>query len=152
MKTNIEARVDAINTMRKYINKTVPQLVEILEAGFTRKNDGSLFKKDMERLQKVYHNEPKNMRAWLDTGDYSICMRFDINYMNQEGGSGCFYIKEFVYLWNIQEDKAYTYTPLEKITVKQYVKAQELIRSNEEKIEELQTVNRRLKNKLDMPR
>ena len=92
---NIEERVIHTNILNKYINKVIPQIMDILNNDFQLKNDGTLYKK--------YQDKINNIRYYIDCNQSSSLLKFDISYNEGYGGkehsSFTTYIKEYVYLW-----------------------------------------------------
>ena len=100
-----EQRVIHTNILNKYINKVVPQIMDILNNDFQLKNDGTLYKKYQDKINNIigYKKRPKNIRCYLDANQSSCLLKFDISYnegyVGKEHSSFTTYIKEYVYLW-----------------------------------------------------
>ena len=97
IKDRIQARTEHTNKLNKYINKVIPEIMDILKEGYELKNDGTLYKKYYDKVYNVINkNKPLNIRCYLDSSDYSGLLQIDI--YNQEGFNTR-YIKDYVYLW-----------------------------------------------------
>ena len=110
---SINERVIHTNILNKYINKVIPQIMDILNNDFKKgvytpfklKNNGSLYKKYQDKINNIigYKKRPKNIRCFLDFNQSSCMIKFDISYNEGYGGkehsSFTTYIKDYVYLW-----------------------------------------------------
>ncbi len=98
IKDRIQARTEHTNKLNKYINKVIPEIMDILKEGYELKNDGTLYKKYYDKVYNVINkNKPLNIRCYLDSGMNSGYLKIDI--YNQEGFNTR-YIKDYVYLWS----------------------------------------------------
>jgi len=98
IQNRIKARTEHTNKLNKYINKIVPEVMNILKEGYELKNDGTLYKKYNDKIYNIINkNKPSNIRCYLDSSKNSGYLKIDI--YNQEGFNTR-YIKDYVYLWS----------------------------------------------------
>ena len=117
MKEKNQALAETKNQLAKYINKVAPLIMERLKQPIRFKTDGKPHKKDLLELAAIVNdNNTNKLRVFIDYGYYSICLKADKFYQysaayRQDGHEGA-YEKEYVYLWDRQENKAFDFTPL----------------------------------------
>ena len=98
IQNRIKARTEHTNKLNKYINKVVPEIMELLKEGYELKNDGTLYKKYNDKIYNIINkNKPSNIRCYLDSSKNSGYLKMDI--YNSEGFQTR-YIKDYVYLWS----------------------------------------------------
>ena len=99
----MENRTKATNQLNKYINKTIPLIMEVLKDGIELKKDGTLFKKQKDKIDDIigYDVRPKNIRCYIDSSIHSAWLKIDIRFENNSDKKfySSSYIKDHVYLW-----------------------------------------------------
>tara|TARA_R100000654_G_scaffold4947_1_gene14291 strand:+ start:153 stop:659 length:507 start_codon:yes stop_codon:yes gene_type:complete len=104
----MQNRIKATNQLNKYINKTIPLIMEVLKDGIELKKDGSLFKKQQDKIDNIigYDVRPKNIRCYIDSSIHSAWLRIDIRYDNESDQKfySSSYIKDHAYLWTNKTD------------------------------------------------
>ena len=102
---DINKREEHTNILNKYINKIVPQIMDILNNNIKLKVDYTLTKKCNDLINNIigYKKRPSNIRCYIDTSSSSGLLKLDISYSEGYGGkehsSFTTYIKDYVYLW-----------------------------------------------------
>ena len=90
-------KIEAVNNLNKYINKKVPQIMNVLKEGYKIKSNGELHKKYNDKIYDIiYKNKPNNIRCFIDYTKYSSLLKIDISYKTGEFSNS--YIKDYVYL------------------------------------------------------
>lgn len=143
----LESKVNCINKVHSYINKTVPLLIEELKKGYKTTVNNELFKKDKERINKII-NANDHFRACLDMSSCSIWLKVDNTYKTSQ--YSCNYYKKNIYLFNRVEDReGATFEPLKMVSVEMLEHAEiELKKAKEEK-EKIESKINRLKTLLN---
>ena len=59
-------KIEAVNNLNKYINKKVPQIINVLKEGYKVKSNGELHKKYYDKVYDIiYKNKPNNIRCFI---------------------------------------------------------------------------------------
>tara|TARA_Y100000401_G_scaffold73078_1_gene59085 strand:- start:972 stop:1460 length:489 start_codon:yes stop_codon:yes gene_type:complete len=91
-------KIEAVNNLHKYINKKVPQIMNILKEGYKVKSNGELFKKYEDKIYNIiYKNKPNNIRCFILNTKYSSLLKINISYKTGEFSNT--YVKDYVYLF-----------------------------------------------------
>ena len=91
-------KIEAVNNLNKYINKKVPQIMNILKEGYKVKSNGELFKKYKDKIYNIiYKNKPNNIRCFISNTKNSSLLKIDISYKTGEFSNS--YVKDYVYLF-----------------------------------------------------
>lgn len=103
MNKQLILRVEAINSIRTYLNAVMPLLVDDIKTHpVTLKNDGTLNKRTRDRLNAIIQSVPQPTTARIFIDDRMACsiyIKVDINYPDARSGAcGCVYYGEDQYL------------------------------------------------------
>ena len=127
-----------VNTLHSYLNRVIPLLHDEIAKGFGLKSDGTLLKKDRDRLNAIIQKPP--FRNYLEAGGDYIVLRADITYngaaIDKNGICISSYYKQVIYLTGLN-GKLYNFEPLKTYSLKQVKKAREQKAILSEKVNEL---------------
>lgn len=137
----LKNRVDCMNRVHNYINIIAPLLQKELNKGFKVKNNNcEFFEKDKERFNIIIESTPI-FRVFVKITKYDITLQVDDNYIStlpdKNGVSICTYYKQYVYLFDRQNNKMYDFQPLKTIS------ADDILQT-EKKLEELENQKREI--------
>lgn len=145
-------RTEHANILYNYINAVIPLINDRLLKGYKVKKDGSLFKQDRQDLRKILEENKthKDIRAFINSGEYSTYLHFDINYPT--GNFGCAYLKEDFFLYSNPYNKIfdeYTDKPFQPRDPAFPVTEHETINDIYNKVQVMDKERTDLKNKID---
>tara|TARA_Y100001938_G_scaffold144900_1_gene220496 strand:- start:580 stop:1068 length:489 start_codon:yes stop_codon:yes gene_type:complete len=136
-------KIEAVNNLNKYINKKVPQIMNILKEGYKLKSNGELFKKYEDKIYNIiYKNKPNNIRCFISDTKYSSLLKIDISYKTGEFSNS--YIKDYIYLFtndtkwcDLKNDFIITNSKLSKSFNKKPVKTIKQVKTQLNKINKI---------------
>jgi len=144
---NLKKRIIAVNELNNFLNITIPELIEQLKKGYKLKKDNSFHKKDSDILNAIIKkNCPSYIRCYFDCSDYFISLKTDIRYSNDNHTN---YIDNWIVLVG-PDNKPIDYK-LKKINFNfdEISIIKNIIELNEDEIERLKDINRKLINNTD---
>jgi len=100
----------------------VPKIQERLRQGFKIKDSGDFYKKDHEDLMEILEADmPPKVRVFFSNTEFNISINVDTHYHVSE--FSVHYPHEYVYLFNITENKVMEYETLPDVTEQEIKKA-----------------------------
>tara|TARA_Y100001963_G_scaffold84517_1_gene117141 strand:+ start:937 stop:1470 length:534 start_codon:yes stop_codon:yes gene_type:complete len=105
IKNRIEAKHKSINEMNKYINKIMPQIINILKDDLKPKKDGTINKKAYDKTQEIiYKNKPKNITCFITNcteGLGDLRVKSSYKYDDKREYSSYSYVEKSFNLWSV---------------------------------------------------
>jgi len=139
-----KGKAKAINELNKYLNEVAPLVIARLSEGFRLNTSGQLFKKDDEAIKAILADRPsKQIRIYLDVGQFSMYLRIDTNFQadkaRDDGGYTCAYYKDYAYVYDVQNSEPKGYEPRKMVIPAQLDKAESDIEKYKEYISQYES-------------
>ena len=143
-----ENKIEAVNNLNKYINRKVPQIMNILKEGYKVKSNGELFKKYEDKIYNIiYKNKPNNIRCYISNTRYSSLLKINISYKTGEFSNT--YVEDYIYLFSndtkwddVKNDFIITESKLSKSFNKRPIKT---IKQVETQLNKINKINNKIK-------
>jgi hypothetical protein len=145
-------KLAALKARNDYTNIVAPLLIARFAKPYRIKADGAtLFAKDKADFDAILASVPAapRTRAYLDIGTYSIALKIDINYQVDE--FGCRYLKDYVYLVNLQANAGgLDFLPRTTLTAQEHTYKLKELKQAQDDIQTLTSKVSRLKSDLEL--
>jgi hypothetical protein len=146
----------AKNRLAIFANNIYKPLMQELEKGFKTKSDGTLFKKDHERIKTIIdEHKPKDcfFRCHIHCS-YALYIEFDTHYKVSIDDNNCCsvaYIKDQIYFWdNTNNKKIGGFYERDLVTAEELLLAEKELKEIDDTILKLNTRKSYLKNLLEL--
>ena len=137
------AKAEAMNSLHGYLNAKVPQLFAAIAEGIKEQKDGTLFKRDYERLQAILTDKPEKVRSYIKvhpSKNYATYIYLEAQTHYQRTALSVQYVETSVRLY----PKAGSFEPYQMVTAEEIEAAEIEAERMYQQIEELKSNRRRL--------